>query len=441
MRSGRCFKYYSLPVLSLIFGLAAIVLLFPGGDSQDLQHASRGALRGYQPGPRLVSSVPMAMPQEAMCEWTPASAASSMRGALLQAQIANRSSGASSTAIDRAPIRVVRDSYPTYSAVGVDLHTNEVYLQDENLFGLMVFERTTNTPANASFSEPKRRIRGHNTRLEFNCSLYVDPGTGDVYSVNNDMLDHMVVFPRGVEGDVKPMRQLHTPHRTFGIAVDEEAQELYLTVQHPPEVVVYRKHAEGQEKPLRRLEGPRTQLEDAHGIAIDNKNNLLFVANHGATDKDGGVFEPPSITVYPLKASGDVPPLRVIEGDKTQLNWPALIAIDQERGELYVANDMDHSILVFRTTDGGNVSPIRAIRGSRTGLANPTGLFIDTKNKELWVSSMGNHSAMVYSLTADGNVAPLRTIRSAPLGKTAQMIGNPGAVGYDTKREEILVPN
>ena len=43
--------------------------------------------------------------------------------------------------------------------------------------------------------------------------------------------------------------------------------------------------------------------------------------------------------------------------------------------------------------------------------------------------------------TADGDVAPLRTIRAAPLGKRALAIGNPGAVGYDSKRDEILVPN
>jgi len=54
---------------------------------------------------------------------------------------------------------------------------------------------------------------------------------------------------------------------------------------------------------------------------------------------------------------------------------------------------------------------------------------------------MGNHSATVYSAQASGDVAPLRTIRSAPLGMRALAIGNPGAVGYDSKREEILVPN
>ena len=66
---------------------------------------------------------------------------------------------------------------------------------------------------------------------------------------------------------------------------------------------------------------------------------------------------------------------------------------------------------------------------------------MDLKNNELWVSNMGNHTATVYPRSAKGDVAPLRTIRSGPLGKEALMIGNPGAVGYDSKREEILVPN
>jgi len=32
-------------------------------------------------------------------------------------------------------------------------------------------------------------------------------------------------------------------------------------------------------------------------------------------------------------------------------------------------------------------------------------------------------------------------IRSSPLGQEALSIGNPGAVAYDTKRDEILTPN
>ena len=69
------------------------------------------------------------------------------------------------------------------------------------------------------------------------------------------------------------------------------------------------------------------------------------------------------------------------------------------------------------------------------------GVFVDQKNDELWVSNMGNHRATVYARNANGDVAPKRVIRSAPPEKIAQAIGNPGAVGYDSKREEVLVPN
>ena len=54
---------------------------------------------------------------------------------------------------------------------------------------------------------------------------------------------------------------------------------------------------------------------------------------------------------------------------------------------------------------------------------------------------MGNYTAAVFPLTANGNVAPMRQIRGGPATGEALMIGNPGAVGYDSKRQEILVPN
>ena len=345
---------------------------------------------------------------------------------------------------DRSPLRVIRDAYPTYSAIGVDTNSNEVFLQDENLFGIKVFNRTDNTSPGAAFTEPKRVLGGLLTKLEFNCALYIDPKSGDIYSVNNDTVDTLTVFPRDAKGNVKPMRALHTPHRAYGIAVDEEAQELYLTIEHPPEIVVYRKMANGEDKPIRTLKGDNTHLADAHGIAIDPQNGWMFVSNHGSGStptKKGGWFDPPSITVYPLKASGNTAPIRTIAGSQTQLNWPAHVYVDREHGDLYVANDGGDSILVFRETDNGDVAPMRVLKGHQTGLKSPTSLFVDTKNNELLVSNMGNHSATVYPRTAAGDVTPLRTIRSAPPGKLADMIGNPGAAAYDSKRKEILVPN
>jgi hypothetical protein len=74
-------------------------------------------------------------------------------------------------------------------------------------------------------------------------------------------------------------------------------------------------------------------------------------------------------------------------------------------------------------------------------IANPTGLYVDLVNDELWVANFGNHTATVYRRDASGDTAPLRTIRSAPADAPTPMIGNPHPVAYDTKRDEILVPN
>ena len=243
---------------------------------------------------------------------------------------------------------------------------------------------------------------------------------------------------------MKPKRELYTPHGTFGISVDEDAGEMYLTVQHQNSVVVYPKAAAGEDKPLRELVGPKTQLEDPHGIAIDYKNGLMFVSNHGnaiVEATDSGKFEPPSITVYPLKASGDTAPLRIIEGARTRLDWPAGMRVDSEHGELYVANDGESSIIVFKITDSGNVAPTRVIRGPKTHVLNPTDVYVDLRHNEIWAANMGNHSAVVFPRTASGDVAPLRVIRSAPIEKKALAIGNPGAVAYDRNRDEILAPN
>jgi DNA-binding beta-propeller fold protein YncE len=433
--------------VALLLCSAALWVLVAGRvPLGDLDRASQGALRSPVGSPQLISIEPLPMPEGEICQWLPASASASE--ALFQQTTAAGSAGAvgrTSVGIDRAPVRVIRDTYPTYSAIAQDAQTGDIFLQDENLFGIKVFDRLTNTPANAAFSEPKRMLGGHNTKLEFNCGLYIDPKTGDIYSVNNDTTDMLVIFDRDAEGDVPPSRELRTPHGTYGIAVDEAKQEMYLTVEHVNSIVVYKKAAQGTEQPLRTIAGSKTQLEDPHGISLDTKNGLILVTNHGnareGQDVKYGKFEAPSITVYPLSGQGDVAPLRIIEGPKTRLNWPAHLWVDEQRDEFYVANDADDSILVFGINDSGDVAPRRMIRGPKTQIRNPMGVFLDQKNNELWVSNMGNHRATVYDRTADGDIAPKRVVRSAPPEKIAQAIGNPGAVGYDSKREEVLVPN
>jgi len=69
------------------------------------------------------------------------------------------------------------------------------------------------------------------------------------------------------------------------------------------------------------------------------------------------------------------------------------------------------------------------------------GVSIDAKNDEIWVTNYREHTAVVFARTAEGNVAPKRILRNAPPGTPAVGFGNPGAVAYDSKRDQILVPN
>jgi 6-phosphogluconolactonase (cycloisomerase 2 family) len=347
----------------------------------------------------------------------------------------------------RTPVRTIRDTAPTYSAVAVDANSSEVILQDNNLWQYLVFDRLSPTPAGPNdISQPKRTVRGDKTLLQFNNGLYVDPN-GDIFSVESDTGDRMVRFPRDASGDVPPKAVLHTPHRVYNLAADESTQEIFATIEYPPQVVVYRKDASGEEKPLRAIQGDSTRLDSPHGIAVDEKDRLLFVntwGHHSDVAVAGtGKWLPPAIEVYALDASGDAKPLRVITGDQTQLDWPAAMKFNPENGDLYVANDIGQSILVFGNAPkaDGDVAPARAIHGPSTRLRNPTGVALDLKNKEVWVSNLGNSSAAVYPLMANGDVAPLRIIRSAEESKRGVNFGRTAAVTYDPIRQEILVPN
>jgi DNA-binding beta-propeller fold protein YncE len=442
-----------LLLVALFLGAAVFWVLQGGTTASDSDwHARSRAARIFPDGSAQLTKVePFPMLDGEMCEWMPASFSEfTPIGYAQNESVGSVPAGRVAEEVSLEPVRILRDSYPTYSAIAQDAQTGDIFMQDENLFGIRVFDRMTNTPANAAFSEPKRMLRGENTKLEFNCGLYIDPISGDIYSVNNDTTDMLVIFNRDREGNVPPDRTLKTPHGTYGIAVDEEAEIMYMTVQHTNSIVVFNKFAEGDEAPLRTIRGFKTMLADPHGISLDKKNGQLVVTNHGnilekqmigGEEVTYGKFEDPSISFFPMDAEGDVEPLRIIAGDKTRLNWPAHVWVDDNRGEIYVGNDADHSVLVFNSSDSGNVAPKRMIRGPLTQLRNPMGVFIDYKNDELWVSNMGNHRATVYDRTANGNMAPKRVIRSAPEGKIAQAIGNPGAVGYDTLRDEILVPN
>ena len=96
----------------------------------------------------------------------------------------------------RRPLATMRDPNNAMAGVVIDPERNEVIIAEENNFSILVYDRMENTPPKAAMSEPKRMIQGENTFLEFACSVYVDPATGDIYGINNDALNWMTEIGR-----------------------------------------------------------------------------------------------------------------------------------------------------------------------------------------------------------------------------------------------------
>src|SRR5947208_11126292 len=114
----------------------------------------------------------------------------------------------------------------------------------------------------------------------------------------------------------------------------------------------------------------------------------------GALDENArGKFLPSSVTIFDGDAKGDVAPLRVIQGPLSQIDWPMGVAVDEENNEIIVANNGDNSILVFNRTANGDVPPKRVIRGALTGVNGPMGVAI--AKEEDYTANLGHPHSVV----------------------------------------------
>jgi DNA-binding beta-propeller fold protein YncE len=367
---------------------------------------------------------------------------------------------------DLPPVRMVVDPYPSFNGVAIDASNDLVMMSDTNRKSLLVYDRTAGSPASKQAEAPRQQIMGPDTGVGFVAGVAMDPVHRELFTVNNDVEDRLVVFDYDARGNIKPKRLLYVPHQSWGIAFAPKRDVMALSVQTPNMFVVFKREAKKFDTPVRSVRGPKTGMADPHGIYFDETHNEIVVANHGnfrpgelitsytaydaresrqeRTDNAfneaaRGRFVPSSVTTFDGDASGDVAPLRTIQGPASQIDWPMGVAVDEINNELIVANNGDNSILIFPRTASGDMQPKRAIRGPLTGIKGPMGVAI--AKGEIWVANFGDHTALVFPRLAAGNVAPRRILRNAPAGKETSGFGNPYAVAYDTKRREVLVPN
>lgn len=206
--------------------------------------------------------------------------------------------------------------------------------------------------------------------------------TGEI--VADDISKRFVVtFPAGSTGNTAPIRKiagratlLYLPSQ---ITFDGAGDYIVSDRCTPPacggslngEILTFAANANGNVKPLRALAGGKTLLSEPNRIAYDPVHDMIYAAN----------LSPSTITAYPAGSSGDVAPTIFIHGNRTQLWNPDAIAIDSA-GYLYVGNEPlvpgppPGSILVFAPGANGNVAPIQIIHGTKTQLAEVNGLSV-----------------------------------------------------------------
>src|SRR5437867_3341065 len=149
------FPRESIAAVVLAAVAACVIFAGPAHKLELTAHPEAGHLRptGY---PQLIATQPLPEMGGEIC---------AVETASLQEPIARGASAGANRAptrdADRSPLRIIHDTYPTYSAIGVDTNSNEIFLQDENLFGIKVFNRTDNTPPGAAF-----RSEEHTSELQ-----------------------------------------------------------------------------------------------------------------------------------------------------------------------------------------------------------------------------------------------------------------------------------
>ena len=163
--------------------------------------------------------------------------------------------------------------------------------------------------------------------------------------------------------------------------------------------------ANGNVAPKRVIEGQATNLSRTmHGIAYDAIHDeiVIPVALSGA------------VLVFKADASGEVPPLRAIQGTRTRLVRPHTVAVDPVNNEILTGDPSMRAIVVFDRMANGNVAAKRVISGPKTGLLDIVGLDVDPiRNVIVAASRKGNGDKVglfVFDRLANGDVEPKQFI-------------------------------
>ena len=144
-----------------------------------------------------------------------------------------------------------------------------------------------------------------------------------------------------------------------GIGYDDIHDEIVVPQAFSQAVLTFRGGATGEEPPIRVIQGSRTQLEAPDRMAIDPVHNEIFIVEQGY------------ILVFPREANGNVAPIRRLEGPDTGIAGFSFVAVDPIHDLLIHGGG--GRLRIFDRTANGNVKPKAIIGGPKSGFNGPNG--------------------------------------------------------------------
>ena len=269
----------------------------------------------------------------------------------------------------------------------------------------------------------------------------------------------------------KPLHFIQDPYPSFSsVAVDPVRNEVVLTDENRFRIMVYDRLATTpasaeQTEPKRVIGGLHSHTQYASDSYIDGPTGDIYIINNDTVH---------NATVFTRDQNGDVEPDR----EFNVMAGGFGVAVDESRQELYITEQRESAITVWKKSSAWGDTAVRLIQGERTQLADPHGIAFDPKNRLLYVANYGTShvvrklpdgspnadyqsavpilnwpgsaggseivpgsgkfgwpSITVYSADIEGDVAPLRVIE----GRENTGLNRPTGVAFDAERGELYV--
>jgi hypothetical protein len=274
----------------------------------------------------------------------------------------------------------------------------------------------------------------------------------------------IAAFARLANGSVKPTRNIFGQNTQITrsihkFAYDPVKDEIVVPQFQAQEIQFFRGGANGDEAPVRVIKGPDVKLPNMDQLTIDPVHREIFIGVYNEYPRREFV------AVYSLDASGNAPPIRVIEGPDTQIRGGrngAQVAVDPITDRLFVSGG--GRLLIFNRTDSGNAKPRGFLRAPNAGMG---GVFIYPEKGLLFATvsprtnqqgggegggggpagvddnrSYGQYSENkylgVWGVNDTGEVEPRWMIAAPPNGPLRDPVGTSVV---DAKRQDVYIPD